>query len=310
LKVHVWPEAEQERVMDPVKFVPDADMGMFTEVEPTRVVVIGEEEVRLNWAVLVPERATVWGLPVALSEMLSAPLRAPLAVGAKVTLAVQLCPGLSRLFNGAAAHVLVWRKSPLVVIPVIVRTAVPVLVIVTVCGLLVVPTAWLENEKCLVLLGYSVESIERDHQIEFFSKRQTADVSPFKPEIAQNGGTEVVGRGGDHIRRCVDAYDSPFRKASGDLCRNFAVTATQIQHALCPFEIQKRQGFSGHSSLKFRYRGVFSCIPFGHLASRYRLSRFFQTPSRAGLLLLETSQPRLYRPSSMCRETASAYPRR
>jgi len=156
LKVHVWPEAEQERVMDPVKFVPDADMGMFTEVEPTRVVVIGEEEVRLNWAVLVPERATVWGLPVALSEMLSAPLRAPLAVGAKVTLAVQLCPGLSRLFNGAAAHVLVWRKSPLVVILVIVRTAVPVLVIVTVCGLLVVPTAWLENER---LVGVSITAV-------------------------------------------------------------------------------------------------------------------------------------------------------
>jgi len=142
--------------MDPVKFVPDADMGMFTEVEPTRVVVIGEEEVRLNWAVLVPERATVWGLPVALSEMLSAPLRAPLAVGAKVTLAVQLCPGLSRLFNGAAAHVLVWRKSPLVVIAVIVRIAVPVLVIVTVCGLLVVPTAWLENER---LVGVSITAV-------------------------------------------------------------------------------------------------------------------------------------------------------
>src|SRR6516164_9057503 len=154
----------------------------------------------------------------------------------------------------------------------------------------------MDRSKCLVLLGYPVESIERDHQIEFFSKRQTADVSRFKPEITQNGGTEVVGREGDHILRCVDAHDSPFRNASGDFCRDFAVTATQIQHALCPFEIEKREGFSGHSSLKFRYRGVFSCTPFGHFASRYRLSRFFQTPSRAGLSLLETSQPRLYRP--------------
>ena len=35
------------------------------------------------------------------------------------------------------------------------------------------------------------------------------------------------------------------------------------------FEIEKREGFSGHSSLKFRHRGVFSCIPFGHFASPY-----------------------------------------
>jgi hypothetical protein len=63
--------------------------------------------------------------------MLSEPLRAPLAVGVKVTLAVQLCPGLSILSNGAAAHVLVWRKSPLAVILVMVSVAVPVLVMVT-----------------------------------------------------------------------------------------------------------------------------------------------------------------------------------
>src|SRR5271167_2806495 len=99
--------------MVPVKFEPVADMGMFTEAVPTRIVLVGEEEDRANCAFPVPERATVCGLPVALSEMLSEPLRAPLAVGVKVTLAVQLCPGLSMLCKGAAAHVLVWRKSPL-----------------------------------------------------------------------------------------------------------------------------------------------------------------------------------------------------
>jgi hypothetical protein len=81
--------------MLPVKLVPDADMGMLTEAVAIRAVVVGEEEVRLNCAVPVPERVTVCGLPVALSLIIREPLRAPLAVGAKVTLAVQLCPGLS-----------------------------------------------------------------------------------------------------------------------------------------------------------------------------------------------------------------------
>jgi hypothetical protein len=36
-----------------------------------------------------PLRATVWGLPVALSVIVSVPLRAPLAVGVNVTLKVQ-----------------------------------------------------------------------------------------------------------------------------------------------------------------------------------------------------------------------------
>ena len=40
----------------------------------------------------VPERLTVWGLPLALSAMLSAAVRAPLADGVKVTLIVQLAP--------------------------------------------------------------------------------------------------------------------------------------------------------------------------------------------------------------------------
>ena len=41
-------------------------------------------------AVPVPERLTLWGLPVALSEMLSEAVRLPLAEGVKVTLMVQL----------------------------------------------------------------------------------------------------------------------------------------------------------------------------------------------------------------------------
>ena len=50
---------------------------------------------RLTTAVVlvpVPERLTVWGLPLALSAMLRVPLRVPVAVGVKVTLIVQLAP--------------------------------------------------------------------------------------------------------------------------------------------------------------------------------------------------------------------------
>ena len=48
MNVHVCPEAEQEGVIVPVKFAPDADTGMFTELVPTTIVVVGEEEERAN----------------------------------------------------------------------------------------------------------------------------------------------------------------------------------------------------------------------------------------------------------------------
>jgi hypothetical protein len=43
-------------------------------------------------AVPVPQRLTVWGLPLALSVTLSEAARLPLAEGAKMTLSVQLAP--------------------------------------------------------------------------------------------------------------------------------------------------------------------------------------------------------------------------
>ena len=44
----------------------------------------------------VPDRAAVWGLPVALSVTLNVPVRLPVAVGVNVTLIVQFWP-VSRL---------------------------------------------------------------------------------------------------------------------------------------------------------------------------------------------------------------------
>jgi hypothetical protein len=82
-------------------------------------------------AVPVPERATVWGLPLALSVMLTEAERLPLAVGVKVTLIVQLLLAATEL-----PQVLVWAKSlalaPVIARLVMLKAAVPVLLRVTV----------------------------------------------------------------------------------------------------------------------------------------------------------------------------------
>ena len=55
----------------------------------------------------VPLSETICGLPAALSVIVSAPVRAPMAVGVKLTLIVHWLPALT------VTHLLVWRKSPL-----------------------------------------------------------------------------------------------------------------------------------------------------------------------------------------------------
>jgi hypothetical protein len=77
-------------------------------------------------AVPVPVRLTVWVAGLALSVMVKEPLREPLAVGVKVTLRVQLA-----LAARLEPQVLVWEKSPLVVMLVMLRAALPVLLRVT-----------------------------------------------------------------------------------------------------------------------------------------------------------------------------------
>lgn len=82
----------------------------------------------------VPERGTVCGLPPALSVIVSVPLRAPTAVGANVTLIVQLVPAanVAGLTGHALAPVLVSAKSPDAAIELMVNAPVPVFVSVTV----------------------------------------------------------------------------------------------------------------------------------------------------------------------------------
>jgi hypothetical protein len=66
-------------------------------------------------------RLTVWVAGLALSVMVTTPVLVPAAVGLKVTLRVQLAPAAT-----LEPQVLVWEKSPLTVMLVMLRAALPV----------------------------------------------------------------------------------------------------------------------------------------------------------------------------------------
>lgn len=90
----------------------------------------------------VPVNATMC-VP-ALSEMVTVPVRGPDAAGLKVTPTVQLALGVSGL---AVTQPPVAAKSPLAVKLVTLKLLVPVLLTVTFCATLVVPTNWLAKLK-------------------------------------------------------------------------------------------------------------------------------------------------------------------
>ena len=83
-----------------------------------------------------------------MSVIVTVPVRAPAAVGVKVTEIVQFAPAAT-----LAPQVLVCEKSPDAAIEVMVRAAVPELVSVTVCAALVVPSV---SEAKVRLAGESV----------------------------------------------------------------------------------------------------------------------------------------------------------
>jgi hypothetical protein len=96
----------------------------------------------------VPARLTVCGLFAALSAIVRLAVRLPVAVGVKVTLIVQLAPVAT-----LDPQLLACAKSPGFVpataIEEIVRATLPLLVSVTGCEALGVPTAWLLKVKLL-----------------------------------------------------------------------------------------------------------------------------------------------------------------
>lgn len=145
------------KVIDPVKELgADTVIGKVVEVAPTVIVEVGADDETVKTATPVPDKATVCGLPLALSAMDKLPLRAPLATGWNTTLAVQLCPTLSKPFKGGPVQVSVVWKSPLALIFEMERVCVPVLVIVTVCGELTLPTFRFPNDK---LVGVTVTCV-------------------------------------------------------------------------------------------------------------------------------------------------------
>lgn len=83
----------------------------------------------------VPLREIACGEPEALSVNVRVPVRAPLAVGVKVTETVHFAPAATLV-----PQVLVSAKSPEAAMEVIASAAVPELVKVTVCPALVEPT--------------------------------------------------------------------------------------------------------------------------------------------------------------------------
>lgn len=85
-------------------------------------------------AVPVPLRVTVCGEPVAVSEIVSVPVRAPIAVGVNLTEIAQLAPAATD-----DPQVFVSAKSPDAAIDLMSRTDPPELVSVTACAALVVP---------------------------------------------------------------------------------------------------------------------------------------------------------------------------
>ena len=83
---------------------------------PENVRLVGETEA----PVAVPDKLTVWGLPLALSVMVNVPLTVPGAVGVKVTLMAHDPPALMPV-----PQVLVWEKPVLVAMPEKVSAPVP-----------------------------------------------------------------------------------------------------------------------------------------------------------------------------------------
>ena len=109
---------------------------------PGATVAVDEEDGATEKSCPVPLSDTIWGLPAALSVIVSVPLLLPLTVGSKETLIVQLEPAASEL----PQMLLVPKSAALVVTLAIVRAAFPVLVSIMLWDAPEVPTYWLGKE--------------------------------------------------------------------------------------------------------------------------------------------------------------------
>ena len=95
---------------------------------------------------MVPDSATVCGLRVSLSVIVTTAVRVPVAVGLNVTLIEQLDPAAT-----FEPQLLLWAKSlefvPDSAMLVMFKVRLPELARVIACAALVAPTAWLANVR-------------------------------------------------------------------------------------------------------------------------------------------------------------------
>lgn len=103
-----------------------ADTVKVADVVPMTITVDRVPAEREKTGFPVPLSLTVCGLPAASSLRVSIPVRLPVPVGVKVMLTVQLFPTLRNV--GRVPQVLVWEKSPVMLMPVRFTTVCPVLV--------------------------------------------------------------------------------------------------------------------------------------------------------------------------------------
>ena len=125
---------EQLRFTVPEK--PPVDESSIASVaEPPAELIVSElGEIDSVTVEPVPDNETVCGAPLALSVMVRVPVRAPPAVGVKVTEMAQLAAAAT-----LDPQVLVSAKSPVATIDVMLNAAEPLSVSVTVCAALVEP---------------------------------------------------------------------------------------------------------------------------------------------------------------------------
>jgi hypothetical protein len=97
-----------------------------------------------------PVRLTVWLPPGALSVMLRAALRVPVAGGVKVTLIVQLAPAATELPQLLLCAKLL-ALVPVIASLVMLKVALPMFFRVTVCAKLVVPTVTYPSERLVLV---------------------------------------------------------------------------------------------------------------------------------------------------------------
>ncbi len=108
-------------------------------------VVLAFQDRITSW-IPAPDRLTVCELPLALSEIMSAAVRAPLAEGVNITAIVQLAPAateLPQMFVSAKSLTLVPVMTRLVIFNVVF----PVLLMVTICPVLVKSIGWLPKAR-------------------------------------------------------------------------------------------------------------------------------------------------------------------